>query len=84
VTPTNRWRDFSLASLQVEVAGDELVVTLPESRYWITYDKPAESGCLLARNIPYSDDPRSQITLSAFLAGASRAANEKARELGWI
>jgi hypothetical protein len=73
-----------IATFQVEVAEDELIVSLPASSYRIIYYKPSNSSGLLAKEIPYSDDPDSKIRLSEFLAGAWRAANEKARELGWI
>ena len=76
--------DTVIAGLHIAVWNDELVVSLPELDYCITYYKGPTSGWLLARDIPYRDDPHSKIKLSEFLAGASRAANDKARELGWI
>ncbi|MGB6439771.1 MAG: hypothetical protein WBE89_10660 [Methyloceanibacter sp.] len=75
---------MSRSDLHVEVRGGEIIVTLPFSRYGVTYYKPANSPQLLARHISEEDDPNVSMTLSEFLAKAWRAANEKARELGWI
>ncbi len=73
-----------IANLHVAVWDDELVVSLPQSSYSVTYYKPPHSSGLLAKNIPQGDDPHIEIKLSEFLAEAWRAANDKARELGWI
>ena len=73
-----------MAGLRVEVRGGEIVVTLPGTSYTVTYYKPAKSPQLLAKRIASRDDPGSAMTLSEFLARAWRAANDKARELGWI
>jgi hypothetical protein len=75
---------MSRSDLHVEVRGGEIIVTLPFPRYGVTYYKPANSPQLLARHISEEDDPNVSMTLSEFLAKAWRAANEKARELGWI
>ena len=71
-------------SLHIEVVDGEIVVTLPFTSYTVTYYKPARSPQLLAKRIASRDDPGSAMTLSEFLARAWRAANDKARELGWI
>jgi hypothetical protein len=74
-------------NFQVDVADDEIVVTLPNSTYAVTYykpPKPPESPQLLARRIADRDDPRVAMTLSEFLTEAWKAANDKARGLGWI
>ena len=78
------WRDFLIANLHVAVWDDELVVSLPQSSYSVTYYKPPNSPGLLAKNISHRDDPHIEIKLSEFLAEAWRAANDKAHELGWI
>ena len=70
--------------LHVDVQGGVIIVTLPYSKYSVTYYKPANSPQLLARDIPSKDDPLAIMTSSEFLAKAWRAANDKARELGWI
>jgi len=70
--------------LHVDVQGGEIIVTLPYSKYGVTYYKPANSPQLLARRMTPKDDPRASMTQSEFLARAWKLANDKARELGWI
>jgi hypothetical protein len=71
--------DFDL-----QVRDDEIVVTVPGSSYTVTYYKPANSPQLLGKKFPMRDDPSAPMTQAEFLARAWRAANDKARELGWI
>ncbi len=71
-------------ALRVQVVDDEIIVTLPGSRYSVTYYKPAKSPGLLAKRIADTDDLRILMTAAEFLAQAWRLANDKARELGWI
>jgi len=66
------------------VVDDDIVVSLPGSSYSVMYYKPSNSPQLLAKRISDRDDPRVAMRLSEFLAAAWRAANDKARELGWI
>ena len=70
--------------LRVQVVDDEIIVTLPGSRYSVTYYKPDNSPQLLAKRIADTDDLRFPTTAAEFLAKAWRLANDKARELGWI
>jgi hypothetical protein len=70
--------------LRIEVMGDEIMVILPATSYGVTYYKPANSPQLLAKDFPSKHDSRAPITFAEFLARAWQAANEKARELGWI
>ena len=74
------WTD----QLRIEVLGNEIVVILPATSYGITYYKPANSPQLLAKDFYSKVDSRAPITYAEFLARAWNAANEKARELGWI
>ncbi len=67
--------------LRVQVVDDELIVTLLGS---VTYYKPEGSPQLLAKNIADRDDLRIPMGAAEFLVKAWRAANDKARELGWI
>ena len=68
----------------VDVLGDEVIVILPATSYGVTYCKPSNSGHLEAKNFVAKIDAGAPITQAEFLAEAWRAANEKARELGWI
>jgi hypothetical protein len=70
--------------LVVLVSGNDIVVVLTGSIYTVTYFKQRGSHGLLAKNIPDKDDPRIPMTAAEFLAKAWKAANQKAKELGWI
>jgi hypothetical protein len=70
--------------LDVEVWGNDIMVTLPGTSYWVTYFKRKGSPGLLAKDIVSKDDPRIPMTSAEFLAKAWKLANAKARELGWI
>jgi hypothetical protein len=70
--------------LHVEVQGGNIVVTLPYTRYMVTYYKPSTSFGLLAKHFPDRNDPHARLTQADFLAQAWKLANAKARELGWI
>jgi hypothetical protein len=69
--------------LHVEVQGDYIIITPPGTEFMVTYyklDDPPE----LRTKSDWTDDPDAPITLGAFRARAWIAANDKARELGWI
>ncbi len=66
------------------MADDEIVVSLPELQYSVTYYKPETRPQLLAKHITEKYDPHVPMTVSEFLAKAWKLANDKARELGWI
>ena len=71
--------------LTVEVAGNEILISLPGSRYAVVYFKPRGSSSLLAKDIVSENDRRfPRMTASQFLRKAWKIANEKARELKWI
>ena len=72
------------SDLRVEMIGDEILVTLPQSHYAVTYYKPKNSNQLLATRISDKDDPRIPMIGTEFLAKAWKLANNKAREVGWI
>jgi hypothetical protein len=73
-----------LGNLQIDVVDDDIIVTLPESSYAITYYKPESSPHLITKRLSTEADPRASLPLSEFLGRAWWAANDKARELGWI
>jgi hypothetical protein len=76
--------DFDSA-LTVEVSGNEILVTLPGSRYSVIYFKRRGSSGLLAKDMVSKNDRRfPRMTASQFLRQAWKLANEKARELRWI
>jgi hypothetical protein len=71
------------ADLRVEVQGDYIIITLPGTKFMVTYYKLDNPPELRAKS-DWTDDPDASVTLGAFRARAWIAANDKARELGWI
>jgi hypothetical protein len=67
----------SWTTLEVTVKGGAIIVTLPSSRFRAVYYKPHRQPQLVLRERTKTDD-------FELLAEAWRAANNKARELGWI
>ena len=69
----------------VTVAGDVLVVTMPGTTFSITYEKTDENR-LVANSFHARKglDETRKVAFPKFLGLAWTAANEKARELGWI
>jgi hypothetical protein len=68
--------------ISVEVVGGEIVVTKLGTTFLLAYRKSAEEPRLVLRRsrIP----PTTDSLRSTFRAHAWQAANDKARELGWI
>jgi hypothetical protein len=66
----------------VVLEADTIVVTIPGTSYSISYRKLHETPWLVASDV--RDDPHFPITKFTFRARAWTAANDKARELGWI
>jgi hypothetical protein len=79
-----RWHDRPTEDLHVEVEGREVIVTLPGTRYAVTYNKPTNSPQLHCTQFPVEVDRRSPISQAAFVGKAWKLATAKARELGWI
>ena len=67
--------------LRLRLWDDEIVVTLPGTIFAVRYRKYGPSG-LVACSLTH--DREIPISTADFLAHASRLANDKARELGWI
>jgi hypothetical protein len=70
--------------LVTEVLGGNIRVSLAGSNYAVTYHKPRNSPQLLAKTLPVNEDKNAPMTQGEFLALAWKAANDRARELGWI
>jgi hypothetical protein len=75
---------MSSEQLRIEVLGDEIIVILPATSYGVSFYKPDSSPQLVLRNFRSKIDSRAPITEAEFLTRAWQAANDKARELGWI
>ena len=76
---------FRRPKLVTEVVGDEIIVTMPGSSFKVTYMN-AGNGQLVANSFDSSKtaDEKTKVAFPKFLALAWVAANDKARELGWI
>jgi hypothetical protein len=67
--------------VQVAVEDGAIIVTLPGTSFCVVYRKGADPWLLVS---DIRDDPNSPISKYTFRARAWVAANDKARELGWI
>ena len=59
-----------------------IVVTMPGTDFLVIYTKPKSTPWLMVTKL--EDDRTAPIKQAEFLARAWVAANDKARELGWI
>jgi hypothetical protein len=66
----------------VVLDADTIVVTMPGTSYSVSYRKLHDIPWLVVSDA--RDDPDSPISKYAFRVQAWTAANDKARELGWI
>ena len=67
---------MAVQELNVGVRGGDIIVTLPGTKFLVTYYK------LLTAKSDWEDDPDAPVTLGEFRARAWRAAHDKAREQG--
>ena len=74
---------FKGPKIVVEVAGSEILVTLPGTSLSVVYEKTDENQ-LIASSFSARKDEKRKVSLPKFLALAWTAANEKAKQLGWI
>ena len=72
----------SEVGLRVTVRDEAITITLPGTWFAVTYRKLPNIPDLVAINVV--DDRRVALRKADFLIRASRIANNKARELGWI
>jgi hypothetical protein len=75
----NRMQD-----LHIEVRVQDIVVTMPGTTLRVVYRKPHRGSQLVARLDYFQDQQKGPITRAEFLTRALKAANDKARELGWL
>jgi Holliday junction resolvase-like predicted endonuclease len=71
------------AKIVVEVKGGEILVTMPGTSLSVVYEK-TEDNQLLANSFSARKDENRKLSLPKFLALAWTAANEKAKQIGWI
>jgi hypothetical protein len=76
---------FRRSKITVEVLDDEILVTMPGTSFSIVYEKTKDNQLIASffsgRN---NQDEKPKVSFPRFLALAWTAANEKAKELGWI
>ena len=72
-----------MTELDVEVDGDEMIVTLPGTNYMATYYR-ATPRELLAKSNSGQEADGAAMTQAEFHGRAGTAAKAKARKLGWI
>jgi hypothetical protein len=72
------------ADLQIEVRGQDIIVTMPETSFRVVYRKPNRGSQLVTKLDYFQHDQKGPITRAQFLARAWKLANDKARERGWI
>ena len=78
---------FSLArsKIAVDVLDDEILVTMPGTSFSIIYERTKDNQLIAShfsgRKV---QDERGKMSFPHFLSLAWTAANEKAREIGWI
>lgn len=78
-----RWEvDMTHSNLKVEVQGSHIVVVLRGTCFRAKYRK--QDAPWLATDEYGPDDPDAPMTLSEFRNEAWTAANDAARQLGWI
>ena len=74
---------FSGPKIVVEVKGVEIFVTMPGTSLSVVYEK-TEDNQLIAKSFSARKDEKRKLSLPKFLALAWTAANEKAKQIGWI
>ena len=71
-------------AISLEVAGNEMLVTLRGTSCTVIYSKRGDAPGLRAKDFVQDDDPCVTVTSGEFLEMAWKVAVDKARELGWI
>ena len=76
---------FRRSKIIVEVLDDEILVTMPGTSFSVVYEKTTNNRLIASsfsgRKV---QDERSMVSFPHFLSLAWTAANEKAKEIGWI
>ena len=76
---------FMRSKIAVDVLDDEILVTMPGTSFSIIYERTKDNQLIAShfsgRKV---QDERNKMSFPHFLSLAWTAANEKAREIGWI
>jgi hypothetical protein len=71
-------------ALFVQLVFDEIIITMPGTAFKVIYKKIPNPPGLIVKSERIPDDRLAPVPKREFLALARIAANDKARELGWI
>ena len=76
---------FRRSKVSVRVLGPDIIVTMPGTSFRVMYTK-TEDNKLIAYGFASNrlENEKRQVSFPDFLALALMAANEKAKEIGWI
>jgi len=76
---------FGRSKISVKVSGADIIVTMPGTSFNVVYEKTGDNQ-LIANSFsaPKAQVKARKISFPQFLALAWIAANEKAKEIGWI
>jgi hypothetical protein len=72
------------ADIHVEARDRDSIVTMPGTSFRVVYRKPDRGLQLVARLDYFQNEQKGPITRAQTLPRAWKAANDKARELGWV
>jgi len=76
---------FTRSKIAVEVLDDEILVTMPGTSFSIVYERTKDNQLIASdfsgRKVQNEEN---KVSFPQFLSLAWTAANEKAREIGWI
>jgi len=75
---------FRKSKVHVEVSGSEIVVRMPGTSFNIVYEKTDDNQLIANSFSGKVQNEKAQVSFPRFLALAWTAANEKAKEIGWI
>ena len=71
-------------NLHLELKGDEILVTMPDTTFKVVYPRPNCGAHLRAKLNYFQDEQKGPVSRAEFVDRAAKLADAKARELGWI
>jgi len=73
-----------MSKLELHIHHTQIIVSLPDTRFTMTYQASSEAPRLVELPFRARDDKTAPMSLTEVRWRAWQAAFEKARELGWI
>jgi hypothetical protein len=68
-----------MTNLDLEVRGNDITISLPGTRYAVTYYKPVDSPQLLAKRLAGDDDPRVAMSHAEFPCSGLAACQQQSK-----